>query len=82
MGLYLDPPGNAVVISVDEKPHIQALERSQGWLRMPDGKSMRGFSHEYKRHRTTTLFAALEVATGWCIPAITPAAAAASSWTS
>lgn len=64
VGLYLDPPEKAVVISVDEKPHIQALERAQGWLRMPDGKSMRGFSHEYKRHGTTTLFAALEVATG------------------
>jgi transposase len=64
VGLYLDPPENAVVISVDEKPAIQALERAQGWLRLPDGKAMRGFSHEYKRHGTTTLFAALEVATG------------------
>ena len=43
VGLYLDPPEKAVVISVDEKPHIQALERAQGRLRMPDGKSMRGF---------------------------------------
>ena len=64
VGLYLDPPENAVVLSVDEKPHIQALERAQGWLRMPDGKALTGFSHEYTRHGTSTLFAALEVATG------------------
>jgi len=64
VGLYLNPPENAVVISVDEKPAIQALERAQGWLRLPDGPAFRGFSHEYKRHGTTTLFAALEVATG------------------
>ncbi len=64
VGLYLDPPENAVVISVDEKPAIQALERAQGWLRLPDGQALRGFNHEYKRHGTTTLFAALEVATG------------------
>ena len=64
VGLYLEPPENALVICVDEKPSIQALERDQGWLRLPDGKAMRGFSHEYKRHGTTTLFAALNVATG------------------
>jgi transposase len=64
VGLYLHPPENAVVLSVDEKPHIQALERAQGWLRLPDGKALTGFSHEYKRHGTSTLFAALEVATG------------------
>jgi len=64
VGMYLNPPENAVVISVDEKPAIQALERAQGWLRLPDGKTVTGFSHEYKRHGTTTLFAALEVATG------------------
>jgi len=63
-GLYLDPPENAVVISVDEKPSIQALERAQGYLRLPDGRAISGFSHEYKRHGTTTLFAALDVATG------------------
>jgi transposase len=65
VGLYLDPPENAVVLAVDEKPHIQALERAQGWLRLPDGKALTGFSHGYKRHGTTTLFAALEVATGY-----------------
>lgn len=64
VGLYLHPPENAVVLSVDEKPHIQALERAQGWLRLPDGKALTGFSHEYKRHGTSTLFAALEVASG------------------
>jgi transposase len=64
VGLYLDPPTNAVVISVDEKPCIQALERAQGYLRLPSGHALTGFGHEYKRHGTTTLFAALEVATG------------------
>jgi transposase len=64
VGLYLNPPENAVVISVDETPAIQALERAQGWLRLPDGQALRGFSHEYKRHGTTTLFAAMEIATG------------------
>jgi len=64
VGLYLNPPQNAVVISVDEKPSIQALERAQGWLRLPNGKAVRGHTHEYKRHGTTTLFAALEVHQG------------------
>lgn len=64
VGLYLYPPENAMVLSVDEKPAIQALERAQGWLRLPSGQALRGFNHEYKRHGTTTLFAALEVATG------------------
>ena len=64
IGLYLDPPENAVVLCVDEKPSIQALERAQGWLRLPNGKALTGYNHEYKRHGTTTLMAALEVATG------------------
>lgn len=64
VGLYLSPPENAVVLCVDEKPHIQVLERAQGWLRLPNGKALNGFSHGYKRHGTSTLFAALEVATG------------------
>ncbi len=64
VGLYLNPPENAVVISVDEKPSIQALERDQGWLRLPNGRALRGHTHEYKRHGTTTLFAALEVHQG------------------
>jgi transposase len=64
VGLYLNPPENALVLSVDEKPHIQALQRAQGYLRLPDGKAVNGFSHCYKRHGTTTLFAALDVSTG------------------
>ena len=64
VGLYLDPPVNAVVLCIDEKPHIQALERAQGYLRLPNGKALTGYAHEYKRHGTTTLFAALNVATG------------------
>jgi hypothetical protein len=64
VGLYLNPPENAVILCVDEKPGIQALERAQGWLRLSDGKALTGYNHEYKRHGTTTLFAALEVATG------------------
>src|SRR5258705_2781837 len=64
VALYLQPPENGVVLSVDEKPHIQALERAQGWLKLPNGKALTGFNHEYKRHGTTTLVAALEVATG------------------
>lgn len=64
VGLYLAPPENAIVICVDEKPSIQALERAQGYLRFHDGKTVTGFSDRYKRHGTTTLFAALEVATG------------------
>ena len=64
VGIYLNPPEHAVVLSVDEKPHIQALERAQGFLRLPDGKAVNGFSHCYKRHGTTTLFAALNILTG------------------
>jgi transposase len=64
VGLYLDPPDNAVVLCVDEKPAIQALERAQGYLKLPNGQALLGFGHEYRRHGTTTLFAALNVATG------------------
>lgn len=64
VGLYLDPPQNALVLAVDEKPSIQALERAQGWIRLPNGKALTGFSHCYTRHGTTTLFAALDVTTG------------------
>jgi hypothetical protein len=52
------------VIAVDEKPSIQALERAQGYLHLPDCKAVNGFGHCYKRHGTTTLFAALEISTG------------------
>lgn len=64
VGLYLNPPENALVLAVDEKPSIQALERAQGYLRLPNGKAVNGFSHCYKRNGTTTLFAALEITTG------------------
>ena len=67
IGLYLTQRDNAVVLSFDEKPCIQALERAQGWLKMPDGRALTGFAHEYKRHGTSTLFAALNVATGQVI---------------
>lgn len=64
IGLYLAPPENAIILSIDEKPAIQALERAQGWLRLPSGKAITGYNHEYKRHGTTTLFAALNIVTG------------------
>jgi transposase len=64
VGLYVAPPNKAIVLCVDEKPSIQALERAQGYLKLPNGRALTGQSHDYKRHGTTTLFAALEVATG------------------
>ena len=64
VGLYMAPPENAIVICVDEKPSIQALERAQGYLKLPNGRALSGHSHDYKRNGTSTLFAALEVATG------------------
>ena len=64
VGLYMAPPENAMVICVDEKPSIQALERAQGYLKLPGGRTLTGQSHDYKRNGTTTLFAAFEVTTG------------------
>lgn len=64
VGLYMAPPENAIVICVDEKPSIQALERAQGYLKLPNGRALTGQSHDYKRNGTSTLFAAFEVATG------------------
>ena len=58
------PPDNAIVLAVDEKPSIQALERAQGYLKLPNGRAMTGQSHDYKRHGTTTLFAALDLVSG------------------
>ena len=69
VGLYVDPPAKAIVLCVDEKPSIPALERAQGYLKLPNGRALTGQSHDYKRHGTTTLFAALEVATGRIIAA-------------
>jgi len=64
VGLYLNPPEKALVISVDEKPSIQALERKTGYVETDNGKIVRGLKSTYKRHGTLNLFAALEVATG------------------
>lgn len=64
VGLSMAPPENAIVLAVDEKPSIQALERAQGYLKLPNRPSLTGQSHDYKRHGTTTLFAAFDVATG------------------
>lgn len=64
IGLYLNPPENAMVVSIDEKPSIQALERATGYVYTSNGKIVQGFKSTYKRHGTLNLFAALEVATG------------------
>jgi transposase len=64
IGLYLNPPQNALVLSVDEKPSIQALERARGYVQTSSGKIVQGMKSTYKRHGTVNLFAALEVATG------------------
>ena len=63
VGLYLNPPDHAVVLCVDEKTQIQALQRTQPMLPMGLGY-VEGVTHDYVRHGTTTLFAALDVATG------------------
>lgn len=63
VGLYLNPPAKAIVLSVDEKSQCQALERAQPVLPMDLGRPERQ-THDYIRHGTTSLFAALEVATG------------------
>ena len=66
VGLYLSPPNRALVLSVDEKSQIQALDRSQPVLPMMPGIPERQ-THDYIRHGTTSLFAALDVATGFVI---------------
>jgi transposase len=63
VGLYMNPPDNALVLCVDEKSQIQALDRTQPLLPMSPGQVERR-THDYRRHGTTTLFAALDVATG------------------
>jgi transposase len=63
VGLYMSPPDRAIVLCVDEKSQIQALDRSQPMLPMRPGQPTRR-SHDYKRHGTTSLFAALDIATG------------------
>ena len=59
VGLYVDPPAHAIVLSVDEKSQIQALDRTQPGLPMKKGRAGT-MTHDYKRHGTTTLFAALD----------------------
>ena len=63
VGLYLDPPEKALVLSIDEKSQIQALDRTQPGLPLKKGRAGT-MTHDYKRNGTTTLFAALDVATG------------------
>jgi transposase len=63
VGLYLDPPERAVVLCVDEKSQIQALDRTQPGLPLKKGRAAT-MTHDYKRHGTTTLFAALDVKSG------------------
>jgi putative transposase len=63
VGLYLNPPDNALVLCVDEKSQVQALERTQPMLPMGLGY-VEGVTHDYVRHGTTTLFAALDIANG------------------
>jgi transposase len=66
VGLYVDPPAHSVVLSVDEKSQIQALDRTQPGLPMKKGRAGT-MTHDYKRHGTTTLFAALNVLDGTVI---------------
>src|SRR6187402_1734908 len=66
VGLYVDPPAHAVVLSVDEKSQIQALDRTQPGLPMKPGRAGT-MTHDYKRHGTTTLFAALNIIDGTVI---------------
>jgi transposase len=66
VGLYVDPPAHAVVLSVDEKSQIQALDRTQPGLPMKPGRAGT-MTHDYKRHGHTTLFAALNVLDGTVI---------------
>ena len=64
VGLYLNPPVNALVLSVDEKPSMQAIERPSGYVETDSGAVVRALKSTYKRHGTLNLFAALEVGTG------------------
>ena len=70
IGLYLNPPDNALVLSVDEKTQIQALDRTQPRLQLRLGQIER-CTHDYKRHGTTSLYAAFNVLTGQAIGRVT-----------
>ena len=63
VGLYLKPPENAIILSVDKKPNIQTLERAQNYIHLPNNQAISNFTHKYKKHNTTTLFATLETTT-------------------
>src|SRR3546814_459540 len=63
VGLYVDPPAHAIVLSFDEKSQIQALDRTQPGLPLKKGR-LGTMTHDYKRNGTTTLFAALNVLDG------------------
>ncbi len=71
VGLYLNPPEGAVVLCIDEKSQVQALDRTQPMLPVRPGLAARR-THDYKRNGTTTLFAALKVATGKVVDACFP----------
>ncbi len=71
VGLYLSPPEQAIVLCMDQKSSIQALDRSQPSLPIKKGRA-RTMTHDYKRHGTTTLFAALDVVTGKVIGSCLP----------
>ena len=71
VGLYLDPPEHAIVLCMDEKSSVQALDRTQPSLPMIKGRAAT-LTHDYKRHGTTTLFAALDVLTGTVIGSCLP----------
>ena len=71
IGLYVNPPGHAMVVSIDEKSQIQALDRTQPGLPLKRGKCAT-MTHDYKRNGTTTLFAVLNVLEGKVIPGSSP----------
>jgi transposase len=71
VGLYLDPPEQAIVLCMDEKSSVQALDRTQPSLPIIKGRAAT-MTHDYKRHGTTTLFAALDVLTGQVIGSCLP----------
>ncbi len=71
VGLYLDPPAKSIVLCVDEKSSVQALDRTQASLPMVRGRAAT-MTHDYKRNGTTTLFAALDVLTGKVVGSCLP----------
>lgn len=71
VGLYLNPPDNALVLCVDEKSQVQAVQRTQPMLQLGMGY-VEGVTHAYVRHGTTTLFAALDVLSGTVITQCKP----------